>query len=431
MKGSLEKHLLIGTMMYNELIKRGIKVELPKEFDEFMNIVEKGKTGIMSDSPDFDLWSRWYQLVNMSAPELKKFMDSEEGKKAGLTKEEAAKQGIKSGRESAEWLLKMIPIGQSWKSVKENWTDTMWEWAGRQNSFISRMRGAKGPIYEKDGKTKTRKHLSLLIWGHNPKKPLKEAPNKPNELAEKEPGDDFGETRKEAADKFWKTNWHNMFPKDGKGRFSYQHHWRGLTKEEADKMSDEELLNTKHSIHGDLRFEVSPKELFGFTVFTGTAEDNKKADGDKLVWQSEHKKDPSKLQGDFKLAIPYSWLDVGKGKGTISVPRGVGATEKKWAKFFLFDKGTYEMGVARKHMREVFLNGKKMKGRMIFQYAPVGEGRKWLVDFPEDQTPIADKRKLEDVIKEVKKKGRRWLIWAKPGMKPNRIDVEKWKEKEA
>jgi hypothetical protein len=37
-------------------------------------------------------------------------------------------------------------------------------------SFISRMRGNKGKLYEEDGKTKTRKHTSLLIWGHNPKK---------------------------------------------------------------------------------------------------------------------------------------------------------------------------------------------------------------------------------------------------------------------
>ena len=47
------------------------------------------------------------------------------------------------------------------------WTEKMWEWAKRQVSFISRMTGNKGDLYDESGK-KTRKHLSLLIWGNNP-----------------------------------------------------------------------------------------------------------------------------------------------------------------------------------------------------------------------------------------------------------------------
>jgi hypothetical protein len=45
----------------------------------------------------------------------------------------------------------------------------MWRWANKQINFISRMSGNKGPLYDEKGR-KTRKHTSLLIWGHNPKK---------------------------------------------------------------------------------------------------------------------------------------------------------------------------------------------------------------------------------------------------------------------
>lgn len=103
----------------------------------------------------------------MSVSELKNFYNSEEGKKAGLTKEQAKESGISSGRESAEWLMKMIPLGKNFKQASENWTPKMWEWAGKQNSFISRMSGGKGPLRDEEG-NKTPKLLSLLIWGHNP-----------------------------------------------------------------------------------------------------------------------------------------------------------------------------------------------------------------------------------------------------------------------
>ena len=52
---------------------------------------------------------------------------------------------------------------------KDEWTPTMWDWANRQISFISRMKGNKGGLYDDKG-NKTRKHTSLLIWGHNPEK---------------------------------------------------------------------------------------------------------------------------------------------------------------------------------------------------------------------------------------------------------------------
>lgn len=110
-----------------------------------------------------ETYAKWKSLVNMSYGELKKFYDSKEGKEAGLSTSEANKQGISSGRESARWIMKMKT------TPKDKWTDTMWKWANKQISFISRMSGMQGELFDDKG-NKTRKHTSLLIWGHNPKK---------------------------------------------------------------------------------------------------------------------------------------------------------------------------------------------------------------------------------------------------------------------
>jgi hypothetical protein len=115
-----------------------------------------------------ELYNRWKRLVNMTALELERFMNSAEGREAGLSRSEANRAGIKYGRQSARWLLKMIPTGQSFAQAERNWTPAMWEWAKRQVSFISRMRGVSGPLV-KNGK-KTPKYTALLIWGHNPMK---------------------------------------------------------------------------------------------------------------------------------------------------------------------------------------------------------------------------------------------------------------------
>jgi hypothetical protein len=121
------------------------------------------KGGLLSNDEKKETYKKWKSLVNMTYTELKKFYDSQEGKDAGLTTEKAKELGIKSGRESAKWIMKML------KTDVKDWTPTMWEWANRQISFISRMKGSKWPLYNEDGE-KTRKHTSLLIWGHNPKK---------------------------------------------------------------------------------------------------------------------------------------------------------------------------------------------------------------------------------------------------------------------
>jgi len=119
--------------------------------------------GNITDEEKDEIYDKWKNLVNMSYEELKTFYNSKEGKEAGLSSDEAKKQGIKSGRESARWIFLMK------KTPKDKWNGTMWSWAKRQISFISRMNGMKGDLYDKNG-GKTRKHTALLIWGHNPKK---------------------------------------------------------------------------------------------------------------------------------------------------------------------------------------------------------------------------------------------------------------------
>jgi len=112
---------------------------------------------------DKETYSKWKSLVNMSKGELESFYNSKEGKEAGLSAKEAKAEGIDSGRESARWIMKMKDIPYT------EWTSNMWIWAKKQISFISRMKGMRGDLYDDKG-NKTRKHLALLIWGHNPKK---------------------------------------------------------------------------------------------------------------------------------------------------------------------------------------------------------------------------------------------------------------------
>ena len=112
-------------------------------------------------------YARWKRLVNMPSETLKKFLETEEGRKAGLTRKEAKKAGgIKTGRGSARAILRMRS-----KPFAE-WTSEDINWMYRQLSFISRMRGVEGALSNrnKDGKViPTRKLTSLWVWGHVPK----------------------------------------------------------------------------------------------------------------------------------------------------------------------------------------------------------------------------------------------------------------------
>lgn len=114
-----------------------------------------------SRKSDEEIYEEWRELVNMTPKELREFMASEYGQEAGLSKEEAEHLGIRRGWDSAKAILRMKA-----KPVSR-WTDEDWQWARRQVAFIKRMRGNRGPFFDRDGEP-TRKLTSLLIWGHNP-----------------------------------------------------------------------------------------------------------------------------------------------------------------------------------------------------------------------------------------------------------------------
>ena len=111
-------------------------------------------------------YRRWKKLVNMSSKTLEKFLDTKEGRDAGLSRKDAKKAGgIKTGRGSARAILKMR------KTPFSDWSTEQVNWMYRQISFISRMSGNDGPMYKVDGdgkKIPTRKLTSLWIWGHIP-----------------------------------------------------------------------------------------------------------------------------------------------------------------------------------------------------------------------------------------------------------------------
>jgi len=160
-KTSLEEVLEVGTNKINCTYRKDTPGQIcPSEKDRLNEVVQ--------DEEKDSLYKEWSKLVNMSPKELEDFIDSDEGKEAGLSRKESGKAGssggkIKSGRDSARAIVRML------QRKKDSWKDNDWEWAKRQVNFINRMKGAKGSMREPDGKP-TRKLLALKIWGHNPEK---------------------------------------------------------------------------------------------------------------------------------------------------------------------------------------------------------------------------------------------------------------------
>lgn len=114
------------------------------------------------DQEKLDLYKKWKSLINMSSKEIQEFLDSDDGKVAGLSKKDA-EGPIKRGRDSARAIIRMLDIS------KDDWSDNDWDWAKRQVSFISRMSNAQGPLKDDKGNP-TRKLLALKVWGYDPTK---------------------------------------------------------------------------------------------------------------------------------------------------------------------------------------------------------------------------------------------------------------------
>ena len=127
----------------------------------------------MTETEKLKLFVIWKQLINMSASEIIDFATSPVGKAAGLSRPEAKAKGIRSGRDSAVMLVRMIPKGRGFVQAMENWTPAEWRWAKAQVSFIRRMLGMrkriKGNPFYRNG-SPTRWMAALMIWGHNPMK---------------------------------------------------------------------------------------------------------------------------------------------------------------------------------------------------------------------------------------------------------------------
>jgi len=228
-----------------------------------------------------------------------------------------------------------------------------------------------------------------------------------------------GEQRAEKAQKFWEENWYKIL-ENANGRFVYQLHIRGIEEEDKD-LSLEELLKKDKSVHGDLRLETL-EGLWGFTIFEGDAKDLlERKNFSKLI----DIKDDEALRGTFKLIQPKAWLRIGVEKPFLSTPGSVGATSKKYAKFFALDTGTYKIGFANRHFVEIFLDGKHLKGRYIIQAFPVNGDRVWVIEKPKDQKPFLQDRDVENLIKEYIAKGHKYLILGYPiRSKPEVIELK-------
>jgi len=154
----------------------------------------------------FDWFEEWVHLINMKNKELKAFLDSPLGKKAGLSKQQAKDwNNIKSGRVSGRRILKMRAklgltgpkdyikpgpriIENYYEKALSKWTgpsddplkgETDWDWCKRQVRFVKRTSAfpynpnaeeRKGPLVraQKTQSKPSRRLLSLWVWGHDP-----------------------------------------------------------------------------------------------------------------------------------------------------------------------------------------------------------------------------------------------------------------------
>jgi hypothetical protein len=244
----------------------------------------------------------------------------------------------------------------------------------------------------------------------------KEETHDPGALVKEDGEDD--EPRSAVALRHWEERWHEAMPLSGEALPWVLHaHVRGLSGEEAERIVegewtlDDVVRQTDHAIHFDLRLATDRFDgWWGVTLFGGSMEENREQ---LRPFQLMDDSDLA-IQSSPKLFGPLSWLQVGVDKPFVVKPRGVGSTSRTWAAFWAVDRGTYRLGFARVHAVEIFLEGKVLEGRFLWQYAPLGEGRReWLFTRPADQTPYAAMHDRDAVIRELRQKGQRYLVWPK------------------
>jgi hypothetical protein len=111
-------------------------------------------------------YREWKNLVNMSASQLKEYINSDDGKSSGMSRKDVAKMRSKGssivrGYDSAKAIIRMKE-----KRVKD-WNKTDITWMYRQIGFLKRTIPQQHNFLDHEGRTRYLK--GLLIWGHSPK----------------------------------------------------------------------------------------------------------------------------------------------------------------------------------------------------------------------------------------------------------------------
>ncbi len=110
----------------------------------------------MSENTNQDIYSDFYDLVNMSPSELEEWLETEKSKSVGQDSGDGESIGHKSGR-------KIIQIK---RKKKADLSDNDYEHMQKVNGYIARHK-AQRP----DGDVKeTNWRYSLMNWGHDPLK---------------------------------------------------------------------------------------------------------------------------------------------------------------------------------------------------------------------------------------------------------------------
>ena len=113
---------------------------------------------------DKEIWESWRRLTNMTPSEITSFLNSKESK------------SLLTGTSYIDLICKMINTGSTYDAAVKNWNSNLWEYCKTTTVFISKTLKTRkkmvGNPFERDGE-KTIWLKSLLIKGHDPRKPLK------------------------------------------------------------------------------------------------------------------------------------------------------------------------------------------------------------------------------------------------------------------